>query len=134
MQARRKRLPATRITLRQADRTIPNMRLRSWMNSTHHRERGVTVTLTDVSEWICSQLTFTHDPLVKLVDALYLIFKFAVALWQSFDDDICSARQVLCSRAYKKQVLADLEFVLGHNALHRCTRKSSAAIMSFLRK
>ena len=38
MQARDKRLP--RITLRRADRTIPNMRLRSWMNSTHHRSEG----------------------------------------------------------------------------------------------
>ena len=47
-----------------------------------------------VSPRICSQLALAHDALVRLVDALYLIFKFAVVLRQSFDDDIRSPRYV----------------------------------------
>jgi hypothetical protein len=53
---------------------------------------------------------------VRFIDVLYLIFEFPVALWQSFDYDIGAGRRLLGSRAHKKQVLADLEFVLGHNA------------------
>jgi hypothetical protein len=68
-------------------------------------------------QWICSQLTLTHDALVRLIDALYLIFKFTVMLWQSLDHDISFARHVQGNRAYKKQPLANLEFVLGHNGL-----------------
>jgi hypothetical protein len=49
-----------------------------------------------------------------LIEVLYLILKFAIALWQSFDDDIHSTRQFFCRRGHRKQVLADLEFVLGH--------------------
>jgi len=70
-----------------------------------------------VSPWICSQLTLAHDALARLADALYLIFKFAVMPRQSFDDDIRSGRNVQTNRAYKKQPLADLEFMVGHNAL-----------------
>jgi hypothetical protein len=38
------------------------------------------------------QLAFGHDALVRLVDALYSILKFNVALRQSFGDDIRAAR------------------------------------------
>jgi hypothetical protein len=65
---------------------------------------------------IRSQLTLAHDALVRLIDALYLIFKFAAALRQSFDYDIRSVRGVQANRARRKQPLADLEFVLGHDA------------------
>jgi len=68
-----------------------------------------------MSRWICSQLTLVHDAVVRPVEVLYLIFKFVIALWQSFDNDIHSARQFLRRRGYRKQELADLEFVLGHN-------------------
>ena len=57
----------------------------------------------------------------------YAIFKFAVVLWQSFDDDIRCARHAQANRAYKKRPLADLEFVLGHNP-SRCTKKSSRPV------
>ena len=65
---------------------------------------------------IRSQLTLAHDALVRLIDALYLIFKFAVVLWQSLDHDIRSLRKVQANGACRKQPLADLEFVLGHDA------------------
>ena len=56
---------------------------------------------------------------MRFSDALYLIFKLAVALWQSFDHDIRSVRRV--QGTYKEQTLTDLKFVLGHNvvALHK---------------
>jgi hypothetical protein len=59
------------------------------------------------------QLTLPGNPLVIVSKTLYLIFKFAVALWQPFDDDIRSVRSV--ESALKKQTLTKLEFVLGHN-------------------
>ena len=64
-------------------------------------------------------MTLAHDALVGLNDALYLIFKLTVALWQSFDDDIRSVWRV--QSTYKKQTLTKLEFVLGHHAppLHK---------------
>jgi len=63
-------------------------------------------------------LTLAHDALVGLSDALYLIFKFAVALWQSFDDNIRSVRHIQTHRARRKQALADLEFVHDVPPLH----------------
>jgi hypothetical protein len=62
-------------------------------------------------------LALSHDALVMLIDALDLIFKFAVMFWQSLDHDICFTRHVQGDRAYKKQPLANLEFVLGHGRL-----------------
>jgi hypothetical protein len=64
-----------------------------------------------------SQPTLAHDTLVKLIHGLYLIFKFTVMLWQSPDHDIRFAWHVQGNRAYKKQPLADLEFVLRHSRL-----------------
>ena len=58
-------------------------------------------------------MTLTGDPLVIVSKTLYLIFKFAVALWQPYDDDIRSVRCV--ESTLKKQTLTKLEFVLGHN-------------------
>src|SRR5262249_18557680 len=66
-----------------------------------------------VSQWIWSQFTLADHAFVWLSKALYLIFKFAVAHRQSFDDDIRAIRHV---RARRKQTLTNLEFV--HNA-HR---------------
>jgi hypothetical protein len=43
---------------------------------------------------IRSQLTLAHDALVRLINALYLIFKFAVVLRQSLDHDVRSIRHV----------------------------------------
>jgi hypothetical protein len=40
-----------------------------------------------VAPWIWSQVTFSNDALVGLSDVLYLVFKFAVVLWQPFDDN-----------------------------------------------
>jgi hypothetical protein len=77
-------------------------------------------------------LTLAHDALVRLTNALYLIFKLPVVLWQSLDHDICSGRHARAIRTYKKQTLADLKFVLGHTALQHRTRKSNAAIVSLL--
>jgi hypothetical protein len=50
-----------------------------------------------------------------LRDTLYLILKFGAVLRQPFDHDIGSGRRTGASKAYKKQTLTDLEFVLGHN-------------------
>jgi hypothetical protein len=62
---------------------------------------------------------FTHSQsrpsaLVRLIDALYLIFKFAVVPRESLDDNIRCVRHIQTNRACKKQPLANLEFVLGH--------------------
>ena len=57
------------------------------------------------------QLAFARDALVRLVDAFYSIFKFTVALRQSFGDDIRAARHG--KRTFKKYSLADFEFVHG---------------------
>jgi hypothetical protein len=75
-------------------------------------------------------VTLAGDALVRFSDALYLIFKLAVALWQSFDHDIRSVRRV--QGTYKEQTLTDLKFVLGHNvvALH----KKDVASARFYRK
>ena len=45
-----------------------------------------------VSQWIWSQFTLADHTFVWLSKALYLIFKFAVAHRQSFDDDIRAIR------------------------------------------
>jgi hypothetical protein len=66
---------------------------------------------------IRSQLTLAHDAaLVRLIDALYLIFKLAIARRQSLDHDIRSVRDVQANRVRGKQPLAELESVLRHNA------------------
>ena len=62
------------------------------------------------------QLTLAHNALVNLTNAFYLVFKFAVVLWQSLDHNIRSLRHVQANGACRKQPLADLEFVLTHNA------------------
>jgi hypothetical protein len=65
---------------------------------------------------VWSQLTFAHDAaLVRLIEALYLIFKLAVARRQSLDHYICLARDVQANRR-GKQPLAELESVLRHSA------------------
>ena len=56
-------------------------------------------------------MTLAGDALVRFSDALYLIFKLAVVLWQSFDHDIRSVRRV--QGTYKEQTLTDLKFRLG---------------------
>ena len=73
------------------------------------------------SPWIWSQLTLAHDSLVRLGDALYLIFKFASAHRQSFDDDIRAVRHIQATRVRNKQTLTNLEVVFGHYAppLHK---------------
>jgi hypothetical protein len=53
---------------------------------------------------------------LRLIEALYLILKFTITLWQSLDDDIRSARQFSRGRARREQVLTNLEFVLWHDA------------------
>src|SRR5215469_18540487 len=63
------------------------------------------------SQWIGSQFTLADHAFVSLSNALYLIFKFAVAHWQSFDDDIRAIRHI---QACRKQTRTNLEFV--HNA------------------
>ena len=60
-------------------------------------------------------MALAGDAFVRFSDALYLIFKLAVALWQSFDHDIRSVRRV--QGTYKEQTLTDLKFVLGHNVV-----------------
>ena len=66
-----------------------------------------------VSQWIWSQFTLADHTFVWLSNAPYLIFKFAVAHRQSFDDDIRAMRHIqLC----RKQPCTNLEFV--HDA-HR---------------
>ena len=45
-----------------------------------------------------------------------LILKFAVALGQSFGDDICATGHI--KRALKKYCVTDFEFVLGHDDTH----------------
>jgi hypothetical protein len=63
--------------------------------------------LPDVAE---SQLTLPHDALVVVIDILYLIFKFALALWQSLDNDVRPIWNMMCN----KQTLTNLEFGLSH--------------------
>jgi hypothetical protein len=66
---------------------------------------------------IRSQLTLAHDAaLVRLIEALYLIFKLAVARGQSLDHYVCLVRDVQVNRVWGKQPLAELESVLRHNA------------------
>ena len=63
------------------------------------------------------QLTLAHDAaLVRLIEALYLIFKLAVARRQSLDHYIRLVRHVQVNRVRGKQPLAELESVLRHNA------------------
>src|SRR5215472_6115064 len=66
-----------------------------------------------ISQWIWSQFTLADHTFVWLSKALYLIFKFAVAHRQSFDDDI---RAILHIQACRKQTRTNLEFM--HDA-HR---------------
>src|SRR5262249_28603011 len=68
---------------------------------------------TSSAQWIWSQFTLADHAFVWLGKALYLIFKFAVAHRQSFDDDIRAIRHI---QACRKQTRTNLEFV--HNA-HR---------------
>ena len=68
---------------------------------------------SSVPQWIWSQFTLADHAFVSLGNALYLIFKFAVAHRQSFDDDIRAIRHI---QACGKQTRTNLEFV--HNA-HR---------------
>lgn len=66
---------------------------------------------------IRSQLTLAHDAaLVRLFEALYLIFKLSVAGRQSLDHYICLIRDVEANRVRGKQPLAELESVLRHKA------------------
>jgi hypothetical protein len=66
---------------------------------------------------IRSQLALAHDAaLVRLIDALYLIFKLAIARRQSLDHNVCFVRDVQANRVRGKQPLADLESVMRHNA------------------
>jgi hypothetical protein len=61
-------------------------------------------------------LTLAHDvALVRVIEALYLIFKLAVACRQSLDHYICLVRDVESNRVRRKQPLAELESVLRHN-------------------
>ncbi len=57
-----------------------------------------------------SQLALAHDALVRLVEPLFFIFKFALAFWQSSDNDVCPFGHLACN----KQTLTNLEFVLRH--------------------
>jgi len=66
---------------------------------------------TSSAQWLWSQFTLAHHAFVSLSNAPYLIFKFAVAHWQSFDDDIRAIRHI---QALRKQTRTNLEFV--HNA------------------
>src|SRR6516162_8300504 len=59
-------------------------------------------------QWIWSQFTLAYHAFVWLSNALYLIFKFAVAHRQSFDDDIRATRHI---QACRKQTRTNLEFV-----------------------
>jgi hypothetical protein len=72
--------------------------------------------LPDVAE---SQLTLPHDALVVLIDILYLIFKFALALWQSLDNDV----RPIWNMMRNKQTLTNLEFGLSHTGTdaQQCT-------------
>jgi hypothetical protein len=67
---------------------------------------------------IWSQLTLAHNTLIWFSNILYLIFKLAVALRQSFDDHIGSFRHIQTYGACRKQTFTDLESVLGHDAPH----------------
>jgi hypothetical protein len=68
---------------------------------------------SSVSQWIWSQFTLADHVFVRVTNALYLIFKFAVAHRQSFYDNIRTIRHIQTRR---KQALTNLEFV--HDA-HR---------------
>src|SRR5436190_3092618 len=60
---------------------------------------------------IRSQLTLAHNALIGMSDILYLIFKLAITLWQSFDDNIRTVWHIQPGFACRKQLLTDLEFV-----------------------
>ena len=60
---------------------------------------------------IRSQLTLAHNALIGMSDILYLIFKLAITLWQSFDDNIRTVWHIQPDFACRKQLLTDLEFV-----------------------
>jgi hypothetical protein len=61
---------------------------------------------------VWSQLALAYNTLARLLDALYLIFKFVLAFWQSSDNDVRSFQHT----TRNKQTLANLEFVLGHTS------------------
>jgi hypothetical protein len=63
---------------------------------------------TSSAQWIWSQFALPDHAFVWLSKALYLIFKFAAAHRQSFDDDI---RAILHIQACRKQTRTNLEFV-----------------------
>src|SRR5436305_3607419 len=60
---------------------------------------------------IRSQLTLAHNALIGMSDILYLIFKLAITLWQSFDNNIRTVWHIQPGFACRKQLLTDLEFV-----------------------
>jgi hypothetical protein len=71
-------------------------------------------------------LALAHDAaLARLIDALYLIFKLAIARRQSLDHNVYFVRDVQANRVRRKQPLADLEFVMRHDANLRFLRRPS---------
>jgi hypothetical protein len=56
-------------------------------------------------------LTLAHNALIAMSDTRYLIFKLAIALWQSLDDDIRAVWHIQTHCPCRKQLLTDLEFV-----------------------
>ena len=61
-----------------------------------------------------AQLTFTHDPLIGLVDAFHLILKFAVTFWQFFSNDVCASWNIQARGGSEKHSLTDLELISRH--------------------
>src|SRR6516162_74445 len=84
---------------------------------------------SSASQWIWSQFTLADHVFVWLTNALYLIFKFAAAHRQSFDDDIRAIRHI---QARRKQTLTNLEFV--HDTLPQPLPNFTLPIGASLRK
>ena len=81
---------------------------------------------SSVSQWIWSQFTLADHVFVWLTNALYLIFKFAAAHRQSFDDDIGAIRHI---QARRKQTRTNLEFVHDiHRTLSNFTPPTGASL------
>src|SRR5207248_5253557 len=68
------------------------------------------------------QLALSNDALVGLSDVFDLVFKFAVVLWQPFDDNIRSVWHVQPNRSCRKQTLTNLELVLRHSTITSALR------------
>ena len=73
-----------------------------------------------------SQFIFAHDAFVQLIAIPDSVFKLAIILRQSLEDDVRASRGVLVKRRSEKNNFSDLKFVC-HDTLP--LNKPSAAIV-----